>query len=328
MTVIYCLSVVVMTYEMSYKIAGTKWFHLLFSAVLVAGICKYHASLQQVIMVQLVLLTAFLVLITVPFFLGALSGSELMNPSASRALRLIRPLSEDHVIAEFLKSEFEKASYRQFHDSLRDIIFNPNLDDQAQCATRRTLLALRHRALWRELPQDTQWYEAQIDAADFHRVRVFPRAQWARIARGNFAITKVAERIRNYRQTAEDPFVGKISDIREDLSQDLLIAGSVILIGSTESDSLTILDGNHRFVAGILEGKVDRLRFVCGLSTNMTRCCWYKTNLFNLARYGRNLVLHFFEKPSPESANFPDGLKPPAKNSLLATASKFTSLAL
>ena len=77
-TVIYCLTVVVMTYEMSYKIANTNWFQLLFSGVLIAGICKYHASLQQVIMVQLVLLVAFFILVTVsPSFWTPLAARRL-----------------------------------------------------------------------------------------------------------------------------------------------------------------------------------------------------------------------------------------------------------
>ena len=79
-----------------------------------------------------------------------------------------------------------------------------------------------------------------------------------------------------------------------------------IFIGRTGSDSLTILDGNHRFVAGVLERKVERLKFVCGLSTNMTQCCWYKTNLFNLARYGRNLLRSFFQIPNAKTTDLSD----------------------
>jgi O-antigen/teichoic acid export membrane protein len=305
-TLIYCLSVVVMTYEMSYKIANTNLFQLLFSGVLIAGICKYHASLQQVIMVQLVLLVAFLILIAVPFLLGTLGSAEFLGKDEARKVRLVRRIGEDDVIAEFLKSEFQNAAYSEYHSTLRGIVFNPDLEDKAECAARRSLLDFRHRALWKELPLGTQWYEVEIGASDLDQIRVFPRAQWARIARGNFAITKVAERIRSRQQTMKDPFVGKISDIRQDLSADNLNAGSVILIGLTESDSLTILDGNHRFVAGVLEGKVERLRFVCGLSTNMTQCCWYKTNLFNLARYGRHLLRHFFQIQNAELLNFCD----------------------
>ena len=298
-TVVYCLAVVVMTYEMSYKIANTSWYQLLFSGVLIAGICKYHDSLLQVILVQLTLLSAFFLVIGIQFLLSA-RGSL---PEQANPIRLIRQISEDAVISEFLKSDFENAAYSEFHGALRGIVFDPDLDDKVQCSARRALLDQRHRALWTELPRGTEWYEVQILMSNLDKIRVFPRAQWTRISRGNFAITKVAERIKRVQKDIEDPFVGKISDLREYLAEATLDTGSVILIGQNELGPLTVLDGNHRFVAAILEGKIDRLRFVCGLSTNMTQCCWYKTNLFNLIRYSRNLVLHSLQVPSLELLN-------------------------
>ena len=322
-TVVYCLSVVVMTYEMSYKIANTNWLHLFFSVGLIAGICRYHASLEQVIVVQLVMLIGFFVLIAVPFLFGELIAMEGLDPVEGRNVRLVRRISEAAVISEFLKSEFQKQPYCDYSDSIREIVLNPNLEDKAQCSARRSLLALRHRALWRELPNDTEWYEAEVGTADLPRIRVFPRAQWARIALGNFSITKVAERVRSRQQTARDPFVGKISEIREGISEDALLGGSVILIGRTASDVLTVLDGNHRFVAGLLEGKVESLKFVCGLSPKMTQCCWYKTNLLNLIRYSRNRMLHFLEVPNADSF---DLYECPDVTSPLGAATKFISL--
>ena len=74
----------------------------------------------------------------------------------------------------------------------------------------------------------------------------------------------------------------------------------MVLIGVNGTEPLTIIDGNHRFVAAVLEGRVDRLRFVCGLSPKMYQCCWYKTNLTNLTRYGQNLLRHLVNHPDVE----------------------------
>ena len=76
------------TYEMSYKIANTSWVQLAFSGVVVAGICGFHSSLQQVIMVQLVLMVALLIVVAVPFLLNALTGAKV------RQNRRRRPRSE------------------------------------------------------------------------------------------------------------------------------------------------------------------------------------------------------------------------------------------
>ena len=73
---IYSLSAVIITYEMSYKIANTSWIQLAFSGVVIAGICRFHSSLRQVIVVQLVLMLALLVFVAVPFVIAALAASQ------------------------------------------------------------------------------------------------------------------------------------------------------------------------------------------------------------------------------------------------------------
>ena len=52
-TVIYSLAGVIITFEMSYKIANTSWVQLMISGVLIVGICEYHSSLREVVLVQL-----------------------------------------------------------------------------------------------------------------------------------------------------------------------------------------------------------------------------------------------------------------------------------
>lgn len=301
-TVIYSLSVVVITYEMSYRIANTSWVQLAFSGLDIAGICRFHATLEQVIVVQLVLMCILLIVVGVPFLANALRTTAAADQPEARAIRLLRRISEDEVIAEFLRGDFEHSAYAEHHASQRSIVYYPNLDSPQENALRRALLFLRHHSLWKQLPLEIEWYEAEVRPENLHQIRVFPRAQWLKLARGNFSIANVAEKMRRRHKTVEDPFFAKIGSIRNRLLEDGAIAGSVVLIGLTESEPLTILDGNHRFVAAVLEGQTDRLRFVCGLSPRMTRCCWYRTNLLTLARYGTNLLLHLSHHPEAELA--------------------------
>jgi len=76
----------------------------------------------------------------------------------------------------------------------------------------------------------------------------------------------------------------------------------VILIGVTENEPLTILDGNHRLVGSILAtpSGLGKVRFLCGLSPRMTECCWYKTNFVTLLRYARNVLGHLIRNPENE----------------------------
>src|SRR5947209_10816221 len=55
---IYSLSSVIITHEMSRKIANTSWVQLAFSGGLALGIYIFHQTLRQVILVQLVLMIA------------------------------------------------------------------------------------------------------------------------------------------------------------------------------------------------------------------------------------------------------------------------------
>jgi O-antigen/teichoic acid export membrane protein len=305
-TVVYSLSVVVIAYEMSYRIANTSWVQLAFSGAVVAGICRFHSSLQQVIWIQLVLMVVLLIVVAVPFVLNSLTGVKQVLPvPATHAIRLIRRVSEDEVIAEFLKTDFTDSAFEEYHETLRGLVTTPHLDDPRENARRRALLFIRHLALWRELPVGTEWFEVEIRTADLTQIRVFPRAQWRRLARGNFNITGIAERLRLFRShnVSGAAFLSKIAALRDGLRQDV-DPGAVLLIGINESEPFTVLDGNHRLVAAILTSPetVLRFRFLCGLSPRMTECCWYRTNVATLFRYGTNLLTHVVHDPAAELA--------------------------
>jgi len=305
-TVVYSLSVVVIAYEMSYKIANTSWVQLAFSGVVVAGICRFHSSLQQVIWIQLVLMVVLLIVVAVPFVLNSLKGVKQALPiPVPHAIRLIRRVSEDEVIAEFLKTDFTDSAFEDYHETLRGLVTTPHLNDPRENARRRALLFIRHFALWRELPAGTEWFEVEIRTADLAQIRVFPRAQWRKLARGDFSITRIAERLRRFRShnVSEGAFLSKIAALRDGLRQNI-DPGAVLLIGLNESEPFTVLDGNHRLVAAILKSPetVLRFRFLCGLSPRMTECCWYRTNVATLFRYGTNLLTHVVHDPAAELA--------------------------
>ncbi len=64
---IYSLSVVLIAYEMSRKIANTGWWQLAFSGAIVTGIYLFHGTLRQVITVELTCMTALLAVVALPF---------------------------------------------------------------------------------------------------------------------------------------------------------------------------------------------------------------------------------------------------------------------
>ena len=304
-SVVYSLSAVIITYEMSYKIANTSLVQLLFSGVVIAGICIFHSSLRQVILVQLVLMSLLLVLVALPFVVNALSDPyRKQKHGVFQPVRLIRRASEDEVIARFLKSDFPNPVFQDYHETLRDIVMNPDLDNASDNAKRRALFFLRHRALWSELPAGTEWYELELKPCNLSQIRVFPRAQWRKIAQGHFSIIEVAESMSKRESVIDDQFLVKLSEIGARLGKEDHGIGPVVLIGVSETEPLTILDGNHRLVSAMLASpnRVNELRFMCGLSPRMTECCWYNTNVGTLFRYGMNVVKNTARSPKAELA--------------------------
>lgn len=209
--------------------------------------------------------------------------------------RLCR-ITEAEVISEFLKGEFYNREYDQDRDRFEFVVQEPDLNDNVENTVRRALLFRRRASMWRELPENTQWWEVGLELGDLERLNVFPRAQWRSIARGNFRALHVAELIRLRFNPAANP--GDLSAKIHALRALMGLEGprsTILLIGRDENQPVTVLEGNHRFVAALLlprEMMLRRLRVVCGFSPNMDRCCWYKTTLPNLARYLKNRIQH------------------------------------
>jgi O-antigen/teichoic acid export membrane protein len=303
-TGVYSLSSVIITYEMSRKIANTSWLQLAFSGALALGIYILHQTLHQVIVIQLVLMVILLGVLTVPLLRNHFTSP---TPLVYNSLRLRRILTEEEVIAEFLRSEFHHSEFDDYRHEFDSVVRNPNLDNSRENSVRQALLFLRRGAMWRELPEDTQWYEVELTPEDLSRIRFFPRAQWRRVAQGSFYLTDVVERIRVQLETSfHDEFFSKLRSLSSSV-QENLINPTVLLIGVDNAGPLTILDGNHRMAAAMLGPSLSvltRLRFICGFSPEMTRCCWYATNVNTLLRYLKNLVRYFSYDPETDIGRF------------------------
>jgi hypothetical protein len=213
-------------------------------------------------------------------------------------------VSEDEVIAGFLKSDFESPEFREYQESMGELVNDPDLDNAGDNAKRRALLFLRHLSLWKQIPAKTKWYEMEVNEENLSQIRAFPRAQWRRLARGNVSITEVAESVRTRKHLVDLKFLLKIVSIGDQLRLDDPGFSAVILIGLNESERFTILDGNHRLVAAMLSSPpaLNKLRFICGLSPRMSECCWYNTNFATLLRYGRNKLAGAVRNPVAELA--------------------------
>jgi len=212
-------------------------------------------------------------------------------------MKRLRRVTEAEVIAEFLKNEFYQEEFHVDREQFEQLVLSAQITDEAGNALRRALLFRRRGHMWRELPSDTQWWEVEIEPQDLERVRVFPRAQWRRVANGSFLLKDIVRRIKS------KPFHGRTRDFIakvQALSYHLRTHeddSAVLLIGIDDEKPVTILEGNHRLAAALLASPAvlrDRFRMFYGWSPRMGESCWYQTNLANLWRYARNRTRNLF----------------------------------
>jgi O-antigen/teichoic acid export membrane protein len=295
MTGVYGIAVVVMMYEISRRTGTAAWVQLAASILLAGGIWRYHHSLSQVIMVQLVVMSGLLVAVTVPLLQG--KDEAELPLETSEPLRRLRRVPEEEIVAEFLRSEFYHPEFNRYRQQFNYLVEKFDLEDPHENFLRRTLLFRRRGGLWRELVAGTEWWEVELTARDLGRLRSFPRNEWRRYAGPDFYLAEMIGRIRSaLARGRHDRFLRKISEISSDL-RERPVPNAVLLIGTDERRPLTIIEGNHRMAAAMLtmpESAHRRFRFYCGLSPNMDLCCWHNTDLRSLTRYARHTIRHMF----------------------------------
>ncbi len=218
-------------------------------------------------------------------------------------MKTLKRVTEAEVVAEFLKNEFYEPEFHRDRKRFERLVVEADLTNEKENALRRALLFRRRAILWRELPSDIQWWETQLELSDVEKVRVFPRAQWRRLANGSYLVPDIVDRLRHVQiNQRSDGFYAKIQSLSYRLRQEP-DNSAVMLIGIDAQRPFTLIEGNHRFTAAILaspELVTQRFRFYCGFSPRMIECCWYKTNLPNLWRYAKNRARHFFYDPDAD----------------------------
>lgn len=293
---IYAIAVVLMTYEISQRIGSVSWVQLGFSAAIITGIYLFHSSLHQVIAVQLVLMLALVLVISAPFLQKKMAAAEPLGEEGPIGLRRLRRVTQDEVIAEFLRSEFYQDEFSGMRQTFESLVIQPDLSDAHENAIRRALLFRRRGRLWRELPEDTQWWEVELSPEDLGRVRVFARNHWLRYGAPGFLLMETIEKLRErIASQSRDWFIQKLRSLSVDLAQDTRF-NSIILITRNGYSPITIIEGNHRMTAAGLVSPAtlhNRFRFLCGFSPRMTECCWYRADASTLWHYLWNAFAYY-----------------------------------
>jgi hypothetical protein len=226
-------------------------------------------------------------------------------------MKKLRAAADTEVIAEFLRNEFHHHDFDRDRQRFAAIVAHPALGDERENALRRALFYRRRGHMWNQIPRDTAWWEVRLEARDLDRLESFARTHWRKIGGGTVLLRRVVEQIRT-RDFRGVRVVGgtahggvEISDVNRivegvrALSADLRAGhddSTVVLIGAGGTQHITILEGNHRLAAALLASEAmltSQFRVFYGESAAMVNCCWYRTNLANMARYAADRLKYF-----------------------------------
>jgi hypothetical protein len=297
MTGIYCMAVVVMMYEISRRIGTAAWVQLAASITLVGAIWLYHHSLTQVIVVQMFVMSGLLAVVAIQLVCEPNENKVVPFQKILVPPHRIRPVPEEEVVTEFLRGEFCHSEYDLYRNDYKRLVEQADLQDPQENSARKALLFRRRGRLWRELPNDTQWWEIVLTPQDILQLQSFPRNEWKRFTGESFRLMEMVSRLEEELASGQqNRTLQKLSEIACDLREGN-VPNAVLLIGIDDRHPLTIIEGNHRMMAAMLsmpESAHQRFRFYCGFSPRMDSCCWHKTDLRSVVRFVQHTIWYLF----------------------------------
>ncbi len=192
-------------------------------------------------------------------------------------LRIVRSISEDEMIAVFLRGELDSERYgarlRELAGAEAEALLDPDTAD-AEVNRRRRETLDRHRAYERRqglflgFPDDVDWYRAVLTPDEVLDIRYIDWDWWLRLSGGSRRPRDAARRIR----AAEIEGVGVEEHEALAASQHPLIA-----VATRAGEPLVLVEGHARLTAYALfpERLPTEVEILLGLSDAVRGWCQY-----------------------------------------------------
>lgn len=191
-------------------------------------------------------------------------------------MRVIRPISEAEVVAEFLRAEWDSPRFGGTLRALaRDeaLVTTPRLDDEAENAARAALLDehrgwLRRDGLFLGLPLEIDWFTASFTREEVLDILYIDWEWWLELSGGSRRPRDAARLIR----TREDP--DSIAAYNEPV---LASATRLIAVTDPERSRVVLMEGHSRLTAYALfpERVPDDVDVLLGVSPRVAEWCQF-----------------------------------------------------
>lgn len=185
----------------------------------------------------------------------------------------------DIVVHSWLKNEWDMPIFNDLRLNYQaDLITYPNFKILSDNKARVDLLQSARGEIINSIPENTIWYEIEINSKDVNRIYHLPHPSWHEITNGTY---RVEDGIKNI--GAQNNQTVKIKEIITSLPENSRV-NDLILIGSSLESAFTIIEGNHRFAAMVHKNGIDSKKWISelsylGISQSM------KESVFHIEKY-------------------------------------------
>jgi hypothetical protein len=190
-------------------------------------------------------------------------------------VRLLHPISEDEMVAVFLRGELES---QRFSEKLRGLLARDGVEFDATDAAHRRRLLEEHRAYERRdglfggLPRDVDWFRAELTRDEVLDILFIDWSWWLELSGGTRRPREAARRIRTGELTR------LTSGVNAEEHEPYLASGSELIAVTTPArEKLVLLEGHVRLTAYALypDRVRDELELLVGISEEMPNWCMF-----------------------------------------------------
>lgn len=198
-------------------------------------------------------------------------------------MELIKPSSENEMIAEFLKAELYS---ERFGDDIlkilkkynidRNIIENPDPSSDKENEMRKKALGYHrgygeNRDYFRNFPENIRWEEAHLSPDDLKKVKYIDYRYWNKISGGSRliqdAVNNIKAGIEVFKESNQRFF-----NVLQAISQGKKFP-KIILVSTHKSGDLVILEGHVRLTAYLMKPRLlpKKLEAIIGYSPDFDK---------------------------------------------------------
>lgn len=190
-------------------------------------------------------------------------------------MKIIKSISEDEVVAHFLKTEIESLrfrqkilSYLQANTLDRNLIDKPDLDNEIGNKLRKKALIDLRVSTFHNFPENVKWYKAILDTQDIDRIKYIDYSYWNELSDNTRRPRIAAENIKKGKQIFNESNQSFI-----EAAKHLQNGGKfpeIILVAKNEQSEPVILEGHLRMTAHFLvDYKINELEVIIGFSPDI-----------------------------------------------------------